>query len=152
METGNREGIRLLLVDDHSLFREGVPTILSAQGDIQGDIEVVGEATNGFEALERTKELMPDLILMDINMPEYNGLEATRLIKNVMPHVKIVMLTVHDEDEKVFEAIKSGAQGYLLKNIRSRDLLELMRGVARGEAPIAPSVATKIIKEFASLA
>ncbi len=145
---GSMERIRLLLADDHALFRDGVASIMAAQEDI----EVVGEASDGLEALERTSELMPDLILMDINMPRCDGLEATRLIKNQMPYVKIVMLTVHDEDEKVFEAVKSGAQGYLLKNIRSKELLGLVRGVAKGEAPISPSVAGKILKEFASLA
>ncbi len=142
------ETIRLLLVDDHALFRDGVVSIMAAQEDI----EVVGEASDGMEALEKTRELMPDLILMDINMPSYDGLEATRLIIDEMPYVKIVMLTVHDEDEKVFEAVKSGAKGYLLKNIRSKDLMELVRGVAKGEAPISPSVAAKILKEFATLA
>ncbi len=142
------ERIRVLLADDHALFRDGVASIMAGQEDI----EVAGEVGSGEEALEKTRELMPDLILMDINMPGLNGLEATRLIKKEMPYIKIVMLTVHDEDEKVFEAVKSGAQGYLLKNIRSKELLGLVRGVAKGEAPISPSVATKILNEFASLA
>jgi DNA-binding NarL/FixJ family response regulator len=115
------------------------------------DIEVVGEAGNGQEALERVRELMPDLILMDIHMPGCDGLKATQLIKEEMPYVKVVMLTVSDDDKDLFEAIKSGAQGYLLKDIEPEELFGLIRGVYRGEAPISRLTAARILKEFARL-
>ncbi len=109
---------------------------------------MAGEASDGLEALEKTRQLKPDIVLMDIKMPRYNGLEATRLIKAEMPQVKIVILTVSDDDEDLFEAIKSGAEGYLLKNIKAREFLALLSGVAKGEAAISPLLATKIIEEF----
>jgi DNA-binding NarL/FixJ family response regulator len=115
-------------------------------------MEVVGEASDGREALERARELMPDLILMDIHMPDWDGLKATRLIKEEMSYVKIVMLTVSDDDEDLFEAIKSGAQGYLLKDIEPEELFELLRGVYRGEAPISGLTAARILDEFTRLA
>ena len=138
------ETIRVLLADDHSLFREGMANILNAQPDF----EVVGEAGDGLEALVKAQELMPDLILMDINMPGCDGLEATQRIKQELPDVTIVMLTVRDEDEKLFDAIRSGAQGYLLKSIRSWDLVELLRGAVRGEAAITPALAGRMLDEF----
>jgi len=107
------EPIRVLLVDDHALFRSGVAGLLRGRPDF----EVVGEAHNGDEALEKAKELMPDLILMDIYMPGMSGVEATRRIKQVLPYVKIVMLTVSQEDKDLFDAIKAGAHGYLEKKI-----------------------------------
>lgn len=136
--------MRVLLADDHPLFRDGLATLLRARG-----MEVVGEASNGIEALERTRALKPELILMDINMPQMNGLEATRLIKTEFPETKIVILTVSDDDENLFEAIKSGAQGYLLKSLQSQAFFELLSGVAQGEAPISRGIATKILGEFA---
>jgi two-component system nitrate/nitrite response regulator NarL len=142
------EPIRVLLVDDHLLFRSGLASLI----DPLEDMEVVGEAGDGREALERARELMPDLILMDIQMPGWDGLKATRLIKEEMPYVKIVMLTVSDDDKDLFEAIKSGAQGYLLKNLSSEELLEMLRGVYRGEAPISGLTAARILDEFARLA
>jgi len=142
------EKIGVLLVDDHALFREGLASLLSAEEGI----EVVGEASNGLEALEKTRKLMPDLILMDINMPRCNGLEATRLIKEEMPHVRIVMLTVSEDDQDLFEAIKSGAEGYLLKTLKARELFEMIRGVLREEAPISRAMARKILEEFSAQA
>jgi len=139
------EPIRLLLVDDHPLFRKGVASLLTSRDDI----ELVGEASDGLEALEKARELMPDVILMDIWMPRCDGLEATRLIMKEMPYVKIVMLTVSDDDQSLFEAIKCGAQGYLLKNLEPEDLFELLRGVLRGEAPISRAMASRILSEFA---
>ena len=136
--------MRVLLADDHPLFRDGLATLLRARG-----MEVVGEASNGLEALEKARALKPDLILMDVNMPQMNGLEATRLIKTERPDTKIVILTVSDDDENLFEAIKSGAQGYLLKSLQSQAFFELMNGVAQGEAPISRGLATKILGEFA---
>ena len=142
------EPIRVLLVDDHVLFRKGLASLI----DPLEDMEVVGEAGDGREALERARELMPDLILMDIQMPGWDGLKATRLIKEQMPYVKIVMLTISDDDTDLFEAIKSGAEGYLLKNIVPEELFEMLRGVYRGEAPISGLTAARILDEFARLA
>jgi RNA polymerase sigma factor (sigma-70 family) len=139
------EPIRVLLVDDHTLFRKGLASLLSTQDDIK----VVGEASNGHEAVEKARSLMPDLILMDIWMPKCNGLEATKLIKGEMPYVKIVILTISDDDYCLFEAIKAGAQGYLLKNLEPSELFSLIRGVIRGEAPISRSLAARILDEFA---
>ncbi len=139
------EPMRILLVDDHLLFRKGIASLL----DDREEVEVVGEAGDGLEALEKARELMPDLILMDINMPNCDGLEATRLIKQEMPYVRIVMLTVSDEDDHLFEAIKAGAQGYLLKNVAPDELFNLLDGVFRGEAPISRSMASKLLNEFA---
>lgn len=139
--------IQALVVDDHALFREGLVGILNAQPDF----EVVGEAGDGMEALVKARELAPDLILMDIRMPGTDGLEATRLIKRELPETCIVMLTVRDEDEKLFEAIRVGAQGYLLKTVRSRELVELLRGAMQGEAAITPALASRMLKEFRRL-
>ena len=138
------ERIRVMLVDDHALFRKGVASLLAACPDI----EVVGEADNGAEALPKVADLMPDLILMDIQMPVMDGLEATRRIVAEHPYVKIVMLTVAEEDRSLFEAIKAGAQGYLLKKIEPDEFLAMVRGVSRGDAPISRSMASKILGEF----
>jgi DNA-binding NarL/FixJ family response regulator len=137
--------LRLLLVDDHALVREGVAGLL----ETHPDIEIVGEAEDGLQALEKARGTMPDVILMDIEMPQCDGLEATRLIKREMPYVKIVMLTVHDADDRLFEAVRSGAQGYLLKSIGSAELIEMLRGIERGEAPISRTMAGRILDEFA---
>ena len=139
--------IRVLLADDHQLFREGLAVVLSAQSDF----EVVGEASDGLEVLVKARELMPNLILMDIGMPGCDGVEATQRVKEELSDVIIVMLTVRDEDEKLFEAIKSGAQGYLLKSIRSRELLSMLRGVVRGEAAITPALGGRMLDEFRRL-
>lgn len=137
--------IRVLLADDHALFRKGIASLLAGERGF----EVVGEAGDGREALERARDLMPDVILMDIFMPGVNGLEATRRIKEALPYVKIVMLTVSEEDQNLFEAIKSGAQGYLLKKIEPQELFAMLRGVVQGDAPISRAMAGKILGEFA---
>ncbi|MEE9153190.1 MAG: response regulator transcription factor [candidate division NC10 bacterium] len=139
------EAIRLLLVDDHALFRKGLASMLRDQLDF----EVVAEAQDGQEALAKAKELMPDVILMDIYMPGCDGLEATRRIKEALPYVKIVILTVSEEDQNLFSAIQSGAQGYLLKKIEPGELFEMLRGVVKGEAPISRATGAKILNEFA---
>jgi DNA-binding NarL/FixJ family response regulator len=139
--------IRVLLADDHQLFREGLASILNAQPDF----EVVGEAGDGLEVLVKARELVPDLILMDVGMPGCDGVEATQQVKRELPDVIIVMLTVRDEDEKLFEAIKRGAQGYLLKTIRSRELLAMLRGAVRGEAAITPALGGRMLEEFRRL-
>ncbi|MDP2935212.1 MAG: response regulator transcription factor [Dehalococcoidia bacterium] len=136
--------LRILLVDDHVLFREGIASLVAARTDM----EVVGQAVDGLEAQEKARQLKPDLILMDIRMPNCDGLEATRRIKAEWPEARIVILTVSEEDADLFEAIKAGAQGYLLKNLRPAALFELIQGVSKGEAPISPSLAAKIIREF----
>ncbi len=138
------QAVRVLLVDDHPLFRDGVRSLLEARG-----VEVVGEAGDGQEALEAALRLRPDVILMDITMPRMDGLEATRLIKVRLPEVKIVILTVSDEDRLLFEAIKSGAQGYLLKNLQTDEFFDLLSGIDRGEAPISRELAGRILEEFA---
>ncbi len=135
--------MRVLLADDHALFRDGIRSLLEARG-----VAVVGEAGNGREAVEAALRLRPDVVLMDITMPEMNGLEATRLIKAAAPDIKIVMLTVSDEDRTLFEAIKSGAQGYLLKNLQAAEFLELLQGAERGDAPISRGLAGRILEEF----
>ena len=140
--------VRVLLVDDHALFREGLASILSSHPDI----EVVGEAEDGLEALVKAQELRPDLILMDVTMPGCDGLEATQLIKEALPDVKIVMLTVHDEDDKLFQAIRSGAAGYLLTSTASKVLMPMWQGVMRGEAAISGAMAAQILEEFGRLA
>ncbi len=136
--------MRVLLADDHPLFRDGVRSLLEARG-----VEIVGEAGDGQEALEAALRLRPDVILMDITMPRMDGLEATRLIKARMPGVKVVMLTVSDEDRTLFEAIKSGAQGYLLKDLQADEFFNLLSGIERGETPISRGLAGRILEEFA---
>jgi DNA-binding NarL/FixJ family response regulator len=136
--------IRILLVDDHIIFRKGVAALLSNREDIA----IIGEASNGQEAIQAARQLLPDVILMDINMPVCDGLEATRRIKRELPHIKIVMLTVADDNQDIFEAIKSGAQGYLLKNLEPSQLYELLESISRNEAPLSGVIAAKILKEF----
>lgn len=139
--------MRVLLADDHALFRAGIARLLSAW-----DMEVVGEAGDGLEALELARRLRPDLVLMDIGMPKCNGLEATKLIKAELPETKIVMVTVSDADEDLFEAIKSGAQGYLLKDMSEADLEQVLDRIAAGEPALSPGLAVKILDEFARVA
>lgn len=139
--------IRVLLADDHTLFREGLAAIIAAQPDF----EIVGEASDGLEALVKARQLAPDLILMDITMPGCDGLEATRRIKREMPATTIVILTVRDEDDKLFDAIRSGAQGYLLKSIRSHDMLDMLRRAVQGEAALTPALAGRMLEEFRRL-
>jgi DNA-binding NarL/FixJ family response regulator len=135
--------LRVLLADDHPLFRDGVRSLLEARG-----VQVVGEAGDGREAVEAALRLRPDVVLMDITMPQMTGLEATRLIKAMAPEMKIVMLTVSDEDRLLFEAIKSGAQGYLLKDLRAKEFFDLLSGIERGEVPISRGLAGRILEEF----
>jgi DNA-binding NarL/FixJ family response regulator len=137
-----------LLVDDHALFREGLAGLFA----YEDDFEVVGQASSGEEAIAAARDLMPDLVLMDVDMPGIDGLEATRRLKREMPYVKVVALTVHDDDDTLFEAIKAGAQGYLVKSIRSSEMLDLLRGMSRGEAPISRAMAARILEEFARTA
>jgi DNA-binding NarL/FixJ family response regulator len=139
---------RILLVDDHELFREGLAGLI----DAQPDLEVVGQAGDGLEALTLARDLGPDLIVMDIKMPVCDGLEATRLIRVELPEARIVMLTIHDEDEKLFEAIKAGANGYMLKDTNSANFLSGLRGALAGEATLPPKLAAHLLDEYARLA
>ncbi|OGO38459.1 MAG: DNA-binding response regulator [Chloroflexi bacterium RBG_16_56_8] len=136
--------ISVLLVDDHTLFRQGLASVLKDRPNYQ----VVGHAANGLEAIDLARQLMPDLILMDVHMPVLNGLEATRQIKREMPDVRIVMLTMSEDDQNLFEAIKSGAQGYLLKNTAADELFRFMEGVLEGEASVSGVMAAKMLGEF----
>ena len=136
--------LRLLLVDDHALFREGLTSLLA----YQDDFAVVGEAEDAEGALAQARALGPDIVLMDIELPWEDGVVATRRLKMEMPAVAVVMLTVHDDSRTLFEALKAGAQGYLVKNVRSRELLEQLRGLARGEAAISRRMAARILDEI----
>ena len=135
---------RVLVADDHALFRKGVVTLLR---DADG-FTVVGEARDGREAVAKAHALAPAVVLMDIYMPGMDGLEAARRIKATAPATKIVMLTVSEEDQSLFDAVKAGAQGYLLKSVEPEELFHTLRGVVRGEAFITPSMAGKILDEF----
>ncbi|MCJ7568237.1 MAG: response regulator transcription factor [Anaerolineales bacterium] len=134
----------ILLVDDHVLFREGLRSLANRWADF----EVIGEASNGQEALDMARELLPDVILMDITMPVMDGLEATRKIKRELPTSRIIMLTVSKDEDNLFEAIKAGAHGYVLKDTPSRRLHDFLRGAMRGEAPMSGAIAAKVLKEF----
>jgi DNA-binding NarL/FixJ family response regulator len=136
--------IKVLLVDDQMLFREGLRTLLS----IHEDIEVVGDAANGAEAVELVEKLSLDIILMDVRMPVLDGVAATRQILAVQPAIRIIMLTTFDDDEAVFDGLRAGACGYLLKDVPSEKLVEAIRAVARGESFLQPSVAAKVLAEF----
>jgi DNA-binding NarL/FixJ family response regulator len=136
--------VRILIADDHALFRDGLRSLLLAQGH-----EVIGEAKNGREAVELARQLQPDLLLMDLQMPELDGIAATRLITTEMPNLKVVILTASEAEEKLFDAIKSGAQGYLLKNLEADTFFELLERAHRGEPALTPALARKLLQEFA---
>ncbi|HPS42574.1 MAG TPA: response regulator transcription factor [Anaerolineaceae bacterium] len=138
---------KILLVDDHPLFRRGVRALL----ELKPEYAVVGEASNGCEAIEFIQHTRPDVIFMDINMPKVDGLEATRIIKKEHPEIHIIMLTVTDYDNALFEAIKSGASGYLLKNLEPSDLYLTLEKIQNGEAVINGVLANKILNEFSRL-
>jgi two-component system, NarL family, nitrate/nitrite response regulator NarL len=134
--------IRVLLVDDQALFRRALATLIGGQFDMV----VVGEGENGRDALEKVRALKPDLVVMDVNMPDADGVEGVTAIRAAGFTTPIVMLTVSEDDDDLFNAIKAGANGYLLKNVRPEDLFEALRGVLRGESPIAPAVASKLLE------
>jgi DNA-binding NarL/FixJ family response regulator len=136
--------MRIVLADDHTLFRDGVSSLLQAWGH-----EVVGFASDGAEAVALVAERRPDLVLMDVRMPNMGGLEATRRIALAQPDVSIVMLTVSEDEDDLFRAIKAGARGYLLKNLESAQLRSMIDAVGRGEAAISPATAARIIGELA---
>ena len=140
--------IRVLLADDQRLMREGLRVLLH----LTPDIRVVGEAGDGVEAVERARQIRPDVVLMDVRMPVLDGVAATRRLHDACPEVKVIILTTFDDDEYVFEGLRAGAIGYLLKDVPSEQLAEAIRAAARGEAFIQPSVARKVVAEFARLA
>jgi DNA-binding NarL/FixJ family response regulator len=140
--------IRVLLVDDQALIREGLTIILNAQPDIK----VVGQAVDGQQAITLADQLQPDVILMDIKMPRLDGIKATRQIKEILPQIPIIILTTYAEDELVFEGIRAGALGYLLKDITRDQLADAVRGAAQGEAQIDPAVAAQVLAEFQRMA
>jgi DNA-binding NarL/FixJ family response regulator len=136
--------IRVLLVDDQALFREGLEILLSVHKDIQ----VVGQACNGQEAVEVANKVQPDVVLMDVRMPILDGVRATRLLNEGHPQCKVIVLTTFDDDEYIFDALRMGAVGYLLKDVDSTQLVEAIRAASRGESILEPSVAAKVIAEF----
>ncbi len=136
--------IRVLLVDDQALFREGLSTLLSVYPDVQ----VVGEAGNGEEALSQVAVHQPDVVLMDLRMPVLDGAAATRRIRSAHPHIQVIVLTTFDDDEHIFDGLRAGAVGYLLKDVPSPRLVEAIRTAARGESFLHPSVATRLVAEF----
>jgi DNA-binding NarL/FixJ family response regulator len=142
------EPIRTMIVDDHALFRRGLEMVL----DGEPDIELVGQASDGAEAVEKAAESLPDVVLMDIRMPRSNGIEACRAMKEAAPSAKIVILTISDEEEDLFEAIRAGASGYLLKDIPLDEVADTVRAVHGGQSLINPSMAGKLLTEFAALA
>jgi DNA-binding NarL/FixJ family response regulator len=140
--------IKVLIVDDHNLVREGLKAVFD-QGD---EVEVVGEAGSGEEALEMVGKVLPDVILMDISMPGMNGIQATRMIRERYPSSKIVMLTMLDQEGYVYEAVKAGATGYMLKNTSSDDLVHAIQTVYDGKALLHPDATAQLLKEFVTLA
>jgi DNA-binding NarL/FixJ family response regulator len=136
--------MKVLIADDHALFRDSLRSLLEARG-----IEVIGEAKDGREALSLARRLQPDVVLMDLSMPELDGIEATRLISTELPAVKVVVLTASDEDAKLFEAIKAGAQGYLLKDLNAENFFALLERTERGEPALTPAIARKLLEELA---
>ena len=147
-DTAGRERLRVLVVDDHALFRRGLQTILEQEADL----ELVGEASDGAEAVEKAQESMPDVVLMDVRMPKRSGIEATTQIKDLLPHVKILMLTISDEEADLYDAIKAGASGYLLKEIPIEEVADAIRSVWAGQSRISPSMASKLLSEFSAMA
>jgi DNA-binding NarL/FixJ family response regulator len=145
--TTERQVLRVLIVDDHALFRRGLQMVLQQEEDI----EVVGEAADGAEAIEQAVELMPDVVLMDVRMPKRSGIEATQQIRDSLPHAKILMLTISDEEQDLYEAIKAGASGYLLKEISIEEVADAIRSVWAGQSRISPSMASKLLSEFAAM-
>jgi DNA-binding NarL/FixJ family response regulator len=136
--------VRILIADDHALFRDGLRSLLSAQGH-----EVIGEAKNGAEAIKLAHERRPDLLLMDLSMPEMDGMTATRRIIAELPEIKVVILTASQDDASLFDAIKAGAQGFLPKNLEADDFFELLDRASQGHPALTPDLAKRVLQEFA---
>lgn len=141
------EPIRVLIADDHAPFREGLRALLRSEADI----ETVGEAATGREAIVRVTDLQPDVVLMDLHMPDGNGIEATHAILASSPHVSILVLTMFEDDDSVFAALQAGARGYLLKGALKAEILRAIRGVSQGEAIFGPAIAKRLMSYFATL-
>jgi len=139
--------IKVLIVDDHRIVREGLSAILETKEEIQ----IVGEAGDGGEAVEKARSLMPDVIVMDVSMPGMSGVEATRIIKREFPYIGVIALTMYEDQQYIFDLVRAGATGYLLKDSDSSDILAAIRAISRGESLIHPSVASKILAEFSLL-
>ncbi len=146
-KSGNGERLRVMVVDDHALFRRGLEMVLGNEEDL----ELVGEASDGQEAVEKAQDLMPDVVLMDVRMPRRSGIEATSQIRDLLPHVKILMLTISDDEADLYDAIKAGASGYLLKEIPIEEVADAIRSVWAGQSRISPSMASKLLNEFAAM-
>src|SRR5579862_845740 len=144
---GGGDPIRVLVADDHALFRRGLEMVLGSEPDI----DVVGEAEDGADAVEKTIEFTPDVVLMDVRMPKRGGIDATTAIKDAVPSSKIIMLTISDEEADLYDAIKAGAMGYLLKEISIDEVASAIRAVHGGQSLISPSMASKLLNEFASM-
>ena len=145
-KSSDSERLRVMIVDDHALFRRGLEMVLGEEEDL----ELIGEASDGQEAVEKAQDLMPDVVLMDVRMPRRSGIEATAQIRDLLPHVKILMLTISDDEADLYEAIKAGASGYLLKEISTDEVPEAIRSVMNGQSRISPSMASKLLTEFAA--
>jgi NarL family two-component system response regulator LiaR len=144
MKSGSKKPIRLLIADDHTIVRKGLKVLLATEADML----VVGEAENGAEAVEKAESLKPDVVLMDLVMPEMDGIEATRRITTQQPGARVLVLTSFAADDKVFPAVKAGALGYLLKDSSPEQLIEAIRQVHRGEPSLEPSIARKVLQEL----
>lgn len=136
--------IRVLLAEDHTIVRQGIAAVLGTESDM----EVVGEASNGLEAVDMAKKLVPDVVLMDIGMRHLNGLEATREIKKLLPSIKILVLTMYDNEEWIFQILKAGASGYLIKDSAMTDLTSALRAVYQGDSYLSPSISKMVIEEY----
>jgi DNA-binding NarL/FixJ family response regulator len=145
---GERDTIRVLIADDQAVFRRGLQVVL----ETEDGIEVVAEAEDGEDAISKAAELAPDVVLMDVRMPRVNGIEAARRIRDLLPSTRILMLTISDEEDDLFEAIKAGANGYLLKEISVEEVGGAIQSVVQGQSLISPSMASKLLTEFSSLA
>lgn len=141
------ETTKIVLADDHQLFREGVKRII----ELESDMEVIAECADGEEVITVCRNLLPDIVLMDINMPNVNGVEATQAVREHCPDTRVIVLSIHDDEAYVFETLRTGASGYLLKDMEAEDLVEAVRLVARGDAYIHPKVTGKLIDEFRRL-
>lgn len=144
MNSGAQAPVRILLVDDQALFRRALATLIGDQPDFQ----IVGEAENGLQAVELAHQLHPDLVLMDVEMPVMTGVEATHRLRDELPQLKVVILSVSEADDHVFDAIKFGAHGYLLKDLRPEQLYDLLRAVMRNETALSPAIAGRLLREF----
>lgn len=140
----NQKKTRVLIAEDHTIVRQGLSALINKQSDMQ----VIGEAQNGKEAVEKTKELCPDVVLMDIAMKHMNGLEATARIKKMAPEVKVLVLTMYENEEYIFQILRVGASGYLLKEAPMTDLIAAIKAVNKGESYLSPSISKKVIEDY----